>query len=166
MGLKQGFIFNKHDILKWEKGDVKMFKPKNINHVAFAVWSIEKALPFFMDVLGAKIVSEPFIPSDRQHRVILLSIGGMDIEILEPTDEDGFLARFLKKRGEGFHHIGIDVSELEEGARVLKSRGFVLIRERLDNPGLKFVMTHPKSTYGIEFHFHEGRQSLADFQTV
>ena len=143
-----------------------MFKSKKVNHIAFAVWSIEKALPFFKDLLGAEVISGIVEPSDRQHRLITLSIGDMAVELAEPTDEQGFLARFLAKRGEGFNHIGLDVDDIEKGIELMKSKGIVIIRERLDYAGLKYAMTHPKSTYGIEFHLHEGRQSLADFETV
>jgi methylmalonyl-CoA/ethylmalonyl-CoA epimerase len=142
-----------------------MVKLKKLTHIAFAVRSIDQALPLFQSFFGATVLFGPFIPSDKQHRTIFISFGGIVIELMEPTDDQGFLARCLTKRGEGFNHIGFDVDDITVATNTLKSKGIKIFRERLDSSGLKYAFIHPKSFFGIELHLDED-WSLDDLETV
>jgi methylmalonyl-CoA/ethylmalonyl-CoA epimerase len=130
------------------------------------VRSIDEALPLFQNLLGASVLFGPFIPSDGQHRVVMLSVAGVTIELMEPTNDKGFLARALAKRGEGFNHIGFDVDDIKGATNVLQFGGLQVVRERTDDPGLKYAFFHPKSFFGIELHLEEDWQSVSDIETV
>jgi methylmalonyl-CoA/ethylmalonyl-CoA epimerase len=143
-----------------------MINLKKLTHIAFAVKSSDEALPVFQNLLGATVLHGPFIPSDRQHRVLIPSVAGTIIELMEPTDDNGFLARFLAKRGEGFNHIGFDVEDIKGASKVLQSGGLHIVRERVDYPGLKYAFVHPKSFFGIELHLEEDWHSHSDLETV
>jgi len=143
-----------------------MAKLRKLTHIAFAVKSIDGALPVFQNLLAATVLLQPFTPSDRQHRVIILSVAGIVIELMEPIDENGFLARFLAKKGEGFNHIGFDVEDIKGASEVLRSKGIEIFRERVNYSGLKYAFIHPKTFFGIESHLEEDWMTLDDLETV
>lgn len=143
-----------------------MINLKKLTHIAFAVKSIDEALPFFQGLFGAKKVFGPFVPSDEEHRVVLLSLSGVIIELMEPIDDKGFLGRFIAKRGEGFNHIGFEVEDIKRASNALKSEGLQVIRERVDYSGLKYSFVHPKSFFGIELHLGEDWHSHTDLETI
>ena len=143
-----------------------MINLTKISHIAFAVRSIDEAVSIFQRLFGATVIYGPFTPSDKQHKFILLSVGGIVVELMEPTDDQGFLARFIAKRGEGFNHIGFDVDDIQSASSALKSEGLQIIRERVDYPGLKYLFVHPKSFFGIELHLEEDWRSYSDLETI
>jgi len=93
-----------------------------LDHVAIAVKSIEEALPFFRDILGFEVKTTSFNELERL-KIAFLSDGGSGVELMEPTDADTVVGRFVQRRGEGIHHICIDVPDIEEAMRGLRERG-------------------------------------------
>jgi len=83
-----------------------------IDHVAIAVDRLERRLPFWADVLGLDVSEIETIESEGV-KVAFLRIGSAQVELLEPTGPDSTVARFLERRGEGLHHLTLEVSELD-----------------------------------------------------
>jgi len=113
------------------------------DHIGIAVHSIAAARPFFEGVLGAKFRLESDHPSG-DFRVGLFDLGAFCIELLEPANSDGFLAKFLEKRGEGIHHITLQTPDLEERVEAMKERG-VRIASQSDVD----AFISPKSAHGV-----------------
>ena len=93
-----------------------------LDHVGIAVRSIEQARTFFEGILGAKFVFER-VERSGTFRFMVFDLQGFTIELLEPIDPDGFLAKFLEKRGEGIHHITLQTPDLKEKVSFLEGKG-------------------------------------------
>ncbi len=119
-----------------------------IAHIGVAVESIDAALPFYRDVLHAQ--PRPPEVADGA-RIVSLSLGGSEVELLEPGSPDGPIARFLERRGPGIHHICYRVPDLDRALAECHARGYRLIDEkpRLGAGGQRIAFVHPKATAGI-----------------
>src|SRR5690242_4319735 len=99
--------------------------PKRIDHVAIIVHNIDQALAFYRDILGVAPREIRDVPTE-QVRIAFLPLGGpggSEIELIEPTTSDSSLVRFLEKRGEGLHHICLEVDDIEASLREMQERG-------------------------------------------
>jgi len=123
--------------------------PGRIHHVALVVRSIEAALPVYRDLLGLALETVMDIPSDHV-RIAFLGVGESKIELVEPIDDTTGVARFLADRGEGFHHVCLEVPDLSEELTRLGIEGVELIdsapRRGAEGP-VAFV--HPRSCHGV-----------------
>lgn len=119
-----------------------------IAHVGLAVTSIESALAFYRDVLGLS-PGEPETVDGA--RIVSLSLGESEVELLESLDADGPIAKFLARRGPGIHHIAYRVPDLEATLRTCHERGYRLIDEqpRIGQGGKRVAFIHPEATAGI-----------------
>ncbi len=129
---------------------------KKIDHIGIAVNSLEESLSFYEDALGLKVENIEEVP-DQKVKVGFLDIGGVHLELLEPSSPDGPVAKFIEKRGEGIHHIAILVDNIEESIGLMKDKGVKLIDEspRKGAGGSKMAFVHPKSTHGILLELYE-----------
>jgi methylmalonyl-CoA/ethylmalonyl-CoA epimerase len=124
-------------------------KPIKINHVAIVVQDIDAALNFWEQTFGLKLDHVEDVPSQKS-KVAFLPLGESEIELVQPTTSDSGLANFLEKRGEGMHHICIEVSDIDATLAELKSKGVRLINEVPEElPGRKMAFIHPKATNGV-----------------
>jgi methylmalonyl-CoA/ethylmalonyl-CoA epimerase len=123
---------------------------KKIDHIGFAVHSIEEARLLYEKVLGLTCERIEEVPS-QMVRTAFFSIGGTHIELLEPTDPSSPIAKFLEKKGEGFHHIGYLVDDLEAQLQTAERNGCALTsRNPVEGAGGKrIVFLHPKSAHGV-----------------
>ena len=126
--------------------------PKRIDHVAIIVRNIEQALAFYRDTLGIEPREIKNVPSE-QVRIAFLPMGGpegSEIELLEPTTPDSSLTKFLEKRGEGMHHICLEVDDIDAALREMQDKGApVLDKEpRIAAEG-RAIFLHPKGTNGV-----------------
>lgn len=123
---------------------------KRIEHLGIAVDSIETALPVFESLLGTKSYKEEAVESEGV-RTVFLRVGESKIELLEATNEDSAIAKFLSKNKGGFHHVAFETDDIEAELERLKAEGFQLIHETpksgADNKRIAFL--HPKSTKGL-----------------
>ncbi len=103
-----------------------MPKIKKINHVAIVVEHIEDALTFWRDGLGLEIKQYKDVP-EQESRVAFLPLGESEIELVEPTSDSSGIARYLKKRGPGVHHVCFEVEDIRDSLQQLNSKGFRLI---------------------------------------
>jgi len=131
---------------------------KKVDHIGIAVESIEQALPFYTEKLGAKLIGEEVVTSQKV-KVVFLDVGNTKFELLEPTDESSPIAKFLKKRGEGVHHIALGVDDIKKRIEEIKEKGIQMIDEtpRKGAGGADIAFLHPKSTRGILFELCEKR---------
>ena len=121
-----------------------------LKHVGIAVHNIDETLQVFEKTLGLK--HEKTITLDeRKLKIALLELGETKIELLEPMDKEGTIAKFLQNRGEGIHHIAFKVKDIENMLQQLKSKGVALIDEvpRKGAEGGKVAFIHPKSTKNV-----------------
>ena len=125
-----------------------MVKIKKLNHVGVAVKSVDKAIEFFKENFQAEVVSKKVVEEQKQVSAIV-SMGEAQLELMEPTDEDAVVAKFLKSRGEGVHHISLAVDDLAGLVNNLEEKGIQILGKQLEGPGSKIAFIHPKKTFGI-----------------
>ena len=127
-----------------------------VHHIAIAVRSIAAALPAFGDALGLTVTHNEEV-EEQGVRVAVLPAGETRLELLEPTNPDGALARFLQRQGEGIHHICFEVDDLEATLMRLKERGVRLVddKPRRGAAGSRIAFVHPSSTHGVLIELHE-----------
>ncbi len=126
--------------------------PKRIDHVAIIVHSIEQALGFYRDTLGVEPSDIQEVPTE-QVRIAFLPMGGpggSEIELIEPTTLDSSLAKFLEKRGEGMHHICLEVDDIDAALQEMQDKGVPLLdkQPRIAAEG-RAIFLHPKGTNGV-----------------
>ena len=129
-------------------------KPSHIDHIGIAVRSIEESRKFYEDVLELECYKIEEVP-DQKVRTAFFKIGEVKIELLEPTDPESPVAKFLEKKGPGFHHIAYFVENVNEALLVTEQRGAQLIdkRSRKGADGMEIAFLHPKSTEGVLTEF-------------
>ncbi|NOR90660.1 MAG: methylmalonyl-CoA epimerase [Anaerolineales bacterium] len=133
-----------------------MTSVKRIHHIAIVVNEIEDALHFWRDALGLKVARVEEIP-DQDSVVAFLPVGSMEIELVKPTSVDSGMARYLKKRGPGIHHICFEVEDIKASLESLKVSGVRLVNTEpvIDTNGKKFAFIHPESTHGVLVELYE-----------
>ena len=126
--------------------------PRRIDHVAIIVRNIEQALGFYRDTLGIQPSEIKEVPTE-QVRIAFLPMGGpsgSEIELIEPTAPDSSLARFLERRGEGLHHICLEVDDIDAALEEMKEKGAPVLDKhpRVAAEG-RAIFLHPKGTNGV-----------------
>lgn len=121
-----------------------------IDHIGVAVKSIDEALKFYTDVLGMECKGTEEV-AEQKVRTAFIPTGDSEIELLESTSEDGPIAKFIERKGEGIQHIALRVLDIEKALEELKAKGVMLIDEkpRYGAGGAKIAFIHPKSTKGV-----------------
>ena len=120
-----------------------------IDHLGIAVRSIDGALKFYRDQLGLEVSLRETVELEKVN-VAMLTLGEPRIELLEPTEADSVIGKFLEKRGEGLHHIAIRVPDLNASVERLRASGARLLNEpRAGAGGHLYVFVHPSSTGGV-----------------
>jgi len=123
---------------------------KGIDHIGVAVNNLDEALTVYEKSLGLKHEKVTVVDSQKI-KVAFLQVGDSRIELLEPTSKDSTLETFLQKRGEGIHHIALEVVGIDDMLKRLKSQGISLIDEtpRAGAEGGRIAFLHPKSVKGV-----------------
>lgn len=117
-----------------------------IDHIGVAVNSIEEAVKLYSDAFGLK-VGEVETIEEQKVKVAMMAIGESRIELLEPIDSEGAIAKYLEKRGEGIHHLALEVSDIQGMLKTLKEKGVPLIdiEPRIGAGGARVAFLHPKA---------------------
>ncbi|WP_077326851.1 methylmalonyl-CoA epimerase [Virgibacillus siamensis] len=126
--------------------------PNKVSHIGIAVDTIEKALPFYTDTLGLELEGVESVESEGV-KVAFLKIGDSRFELLEPTNDQSSIKKFIDKKGEGIHHIALDVNDVDKRIETLKTRGIPLINQE-SKPGAhnsQIAFIHPKAAHGVLF---------------
>jgi len=123
---------------------------EKIDHIGIAVSDLEKAVQFYRDQIGIELKGTEVV-DEQKVKVAFFPVGESKIELLESTEPDGPVGRFIEKKGEGVHHISFRVSNIEEKIKQLKEQGVALIDEkpRYGAGGARIAFLHPKSTGGV-----------------
>ena len=129
---------------------------KRICHIGIIVRDIEKALTVYQGALGlhlAKIQERP----DLAATIAFLPTGDSEIELVQPVTSDSDVAKFLEERGEGIHHMCLEVDDIERALSDLRERGLQVIDEipRVGPEGERFAFIHPKSAHGVLLELYE-----------
>ncbi len=125
-------------------------KPTHIEHIGIAVKSLDEAIPFYEDVFGLKCYNVEEVV-DQKVRTAFFMVGETKIELLESTDPEGPIGKFIEKRGEGIHHLAFAVKDINEKLAAVEAKGVRLIDKssRKGAEGLNIGFLHPKSTFGV-----------------
>jgi len=117
-----------------------------IDHIGVAVSSIDDAVKLYRDGLGLKIGEIETVEAERV-KVAMIAVGESRIELLEPTGSEGAIAKYIEKRGEGIHHLALEVSDIQGMLKVLKEKGVPLIdtEPRIGAGGARVAFLHPKA---------------------
>ncbi|HEV8146113.1 MAG TPA: methylmalonyl-CoA epimerase [Bryobacteraceae bacterium] len=120
-----------------------------IDHLGIAVRSLDQALAFWEQQLGLTVSMRETVEHEKVN-VAMLPLGEPRIELIEPTEPDSVIGKFLEKRGEGLHHVAVKVPDLAAAVERLKSSGARLLNEpRTGAGGHLYVFVHPSSTGGV-----------------
>ncbi len=120
---------------------------KKVNHIGIAVKSIDEALKLYTEVLGLKLKDIEFV-TEQKVKTAIIPVGDTKIELLESTDPEGTIAKFIANRGEGLHHLAFETDNVEKEMANVVQKGLTLIdqkpRKGVENSTISFI--HPKGT--------------------
>ena len=127
-----------------------------IDHLALAVDSIDAALPFFTEVLGLQVTNTD-VEEGQGVVVAFLPVGDCEIELIEPVEDSSGVARFLRGRGPGMHHICLEVDDMDAALERLRAHDVRLIDEEpyIGTGGRRIVFIHPKAAHGVLVELYE-----------
>lgn len=129
-------------------------KPTHIEHIGIAVKHLTVAIQFYEQVLGLKCYAIEEV-KDQKVKTAFFMVGQTKIELLESTDPEGPIGKFIEKKGEGIHHIAFAQENVGDALKRAEERGVQLIDKspRKGAEGLNIGFLHPKSTYGVLMEF-------------
>jgi methylmalonyl-CoA/ethylmalonyl-CoA epimerase len=123
---------------------------KKINHIAIAVNNLEEAAKFYQNVMGLTLSGVELVPAQKT-RVGFFKIGESNIELVQPAESDSPLVKFLESKGQGIHHICLEVDDIEAEVKSLLEKGATMVDQK-PRPGAhqtKVAFVHPKSSGGV-----------------
>lgn len=128
----------------------------HIEHIGIAVKDLDAAITFYENVLGLKCYAVEEV-ADQKVKTAFFKVGQTKIELLESTDPEGPIGKFIDKKGEGVHHIAFNVPGLEDALQEVDESGVQLIdkKPRKGAEGMNIAFLHPKSTMGVLTEFCE-----------
>ena len=124
-----------------------------VDHIAIDVKNDENALENYKKILKIDKIETEMVPNEKV-KVVMMNLQDTRIELLEPTDDDSPISKFLRERGEGIHHIAITADEIETDVNRAKDSGMRFLGElRTGSYGRKITFIHPKSLNGVLVEF-------------
>jgi methylmalonyl-CoA/ethylmalonyl-CoA epimerase len=133
-------------------------KAKGLDHVAIAVKDLDAAVTYYVEVLG---FAPPELEevAEQQVRTAIFGHGMGRIELICPTAADTSVAKFLEKRGEGLHHVCVEVDDIDATLAELKAKGAQLIDQtpKLGAGGARIAFIHPKGAHGVLTELRQGK---------
>ncbi len=125
-------------------------KVLKVDHIGIAVKSIDEAQKLYNGLLGLEDAGRETV-AEQKVTTAFFPVGDTEVELLEATEPDGPVAKFIEKKGEGVHHIAFRVDDIEAALEELKAQGVKLIDEkpRKGAGGAKIAFLHPKGTHGV-----------------
>ncbi len=136
-------------------------KTTHIEHIAIAVKSLGESIPFYENVFGLKCYSIEEV-KEQKVKTAFFKVGQTKIELLEATDPESPVGKFIEKKGEGLHHIAFAVNGIENALNEMETKGVRLIdkKPRKGAEGLDIAFLHPKSTFGVLTEFCEKKANI------
>lgn len=130
-------------------------KPIKINHIAIVVRDIDASLDFWVKAFGLQVDHIEDVPSQAS-KVAFLPVGESEVELVQPTSADSGMAAYLEKRGEGMHHLCIEVEDIDAALAHLKALDVRLINTEPEVlPGRKMAFIHPKAANGVLIELYQ-----------
>ena len=131
---------------------------KNVDHIGIAVKNIEDSLEYYINTLGLTLLGIEEVQSQKV-RVAFIDAGNIKLELLEPTEENGPVAKFIEKKGEGIHHIAFGVADIRSRMVELGEKGVQLLSDepKTGAGGAEVAFLHPKSSFGVLYELCEKR---------
>jgi len=125
-------------------------KVNYIEHIGIAVRSLDEMIPYYEKLLGTDCYAIEEV-SDQRVKTAFFRVGETKIELLESTDPEGPIGRFIAKKGEGIHHIAFATDDADQALREAEEMGLQLIdkKSRKGAEGLNIGFLHPRSTHGV-----------------
>ena len=119
-----------------------------IDHIGIAVSDLESAKRFYQEALGLRVTREETLD---EMKIAFLPIGEVNLELIQSTTDEGVIAKFIAKRGEGVHHIAYQVEDVSSVLDALKAQGVKVVDDapRPGAHGTEVAFVHPKSTHGV-----------------
>ncbi len=133
-----------------------------LDHVSIAAWRMASLIPLIRDVLGARYLMGAEEVAQGFRWAQFQFAGGGIIELMEPIGTQGFLHDFLKRRGEGMHHITLRVRDIAARAQEMEQLGWHTVKSSYGNPVWKEVFIHPRQTHGVLIQLAESELPYAD----
>jgi methylmalonyl-CoA epimerase len=132
-----------------------------LDHIGIAVRDIQEALKVYQEALGLRL-EEILEVQDQKVEVAFLPVGETNLELVQPTADDTGIARFLESRGEGIHHICLEVDDVEAALERLRAHGVPLI-DRAPRQGAhgRVAFVHPKGMHGVLLELVERHDHVA-----
>ena len=129
-------------------------KPTHIEHIGIAVADLDESISYYEKVLGLECYNIEEV-ADQRVRTAFFKVGGTKIELLESTDPEGPIGKFIEKKGPGIHHLAFAMENVAESLKHAQDQGVRLIDEvpRKGAEGLQIGFLHPKSTFGVLTEF-------------
>jgi methylmalonyl-CoA epimerase len=121
---------------------------KKIDHIGIAVRDLDSAKAFYTRAMGLKVTSEEALEGMK---IAFIPVGGVNIELIQSVTDDGVIAKFISKQGEGVHHIAYEVEDVSSAVQELRAQGARVVDEvpRRGAHGKLVAFVHPKSSYGV-----------------
>ncbi|MEX0982543.1 MAG: methylmalonyl-CoA epimerase [Bacteroidales bacterium] len=129
-------------------------KPTHIEHIGIAVEDLDAAISYYENVIGLECYAIEEV-KDQKVRTAFFRVGETKIELLETTDQEGPIGKYIQKRGPGLHHLAFAVTDVDNALEEAEKNGARLIDQkgRQGAEGLKIGFLHPKSTFGVLTEF-------------
>jgi len=129
---------------------------KKVDHIAVLVPDLEEAKSFWVDALGLELERVESVPEEGVD-IAFLPVGDSEIELLQPTNPESGVAKYLAKKGAGMHHLCFEVDDIEATLARLRAAEVPLITEtaKVNNEGKKYAFVHPKGTGGVLVELYE-----------
>ena len=122
-------------------------KITKVNHIGIAVNDIEEAIKLYTDILGLKVTNIEVV-ADQNAKTAIIPIGETKIELIQSTSPEGIIAKYIEKRGEGLHHIALEVDDIQDALKTMTEKDVALIdrtpRKGVENTDIAFL--HPRAT--------------------
>jgi len=133
-------------------------KVERVDHIGIAVKSIEEAKKLYVDILGIAATGEETV-EEQNVKVCFIPCGDTEIELLESTTSEGQVAKFIEAKGEGIHHLALQVDDLEAAIAEMKARGMRMIddKPRYGAGRAKIAFVHPEVTHGVLLELSQRR---------
>jgi methylmalonyl-CoA epimerase len=123
-------------------------KIKKIAHIGVGVIDADKSMNLFQEIFGLPVTGEERV---GELKTVFLPVGETNLELVQSTEPDGVMKKFIEKRGEGIHHLALEVEDIDQALEELKAKGVPLIDQQA-RPGAhqtRVAFLHPKGTNGI-----------------
>jgi methylmalonyl-CoA/ethylmalonyl-CoA epimerase len=132
----------------------------HIEHIGIAVKSLETSIPYWEKVFGLTCYSIEEV-TDQRVKTAFFMVGQTKIELLESTDPEGPIGKYIEKKGEGIHHIAFAVKDIDTALAETEANGIQLIdkQSRKGAEGMSIGFLHPKSTFGVLTELCENKNS-------